>query len=180
MPKYLTIHQENNVDRITLESRWTEIAKDSRAKWQMTLFNTDLGTRYCEWDASNKEHIVEIFKDLGIKWSEIIEVEVTAAPEWHLWEMESREGSTNCWENLLCGRELGGDRATELGVCPAAVDSPYDGRNRGQFAGRCCWKVVGTFCEGRAQTDHAEKMRDCAMCDFFQRVRKEEGTRFEP
>ena len=43
MPKYLTIHHETAVDRLLLESRWTEISMDSRAEWIMTAFNLEQG-----------------------------------------------------------------------------------------------------------------------------------------
>lgn len=181
MPKFLAIHNESNIDRVLLESRWTEIAKDPRADWQLTLFSEDPGERYSEWDAPDRYAIETIFRDLEIGWSEILEVEVTSPSEWRLWEMELGKGMTNCWEALGCGREPGGARAAdEAGVCPVAVNTGNRGKNRGRFSGRYCWKVVGTFCESEVQDDYARKMVDCAMCEFFQRVKDEEGDRFEP
>jgi len=85
MPKYLTTHEEKFVDGILLESRWTELSRDTRAEWIMTLFNTDLGQRYCEWDAPDPQAIERIFDDHGIKWSEILEVEVTRPSDWRHW-----------------------------------------------------------------------------------------------
>ncbi len=82
MPKYLTIHNETHLDRVLLESRWTEISKDPRADWQMSLFNLELGVRYCEWDAPHPLVLETIFRELGIKWSEILEVDVTSASQW--------------------------------------------------------------------------------------------------
>ncbi len=89
MRRYLTIHHETAVDRVLLESRWTEIAMDSRAEWIMTAFNLEQGRRWCEWVAPNSETIEEIFRDLGIKWTEILEVEVTRASQQRLWEERS-------------------------------------------------------------------------------------------
>lgn len=178
MPKYLTIHNETNVDQIILETRWTEIARDQRATWQMTLFNTKEGIRYCEWEAPHQDVIKEIFKQLGIKYSEIIEVDVTVPHEWRRWQMESAKGVSNCWETMNCGRQPGGIQIDELGVCPVATALMHHGKNRGSFAGRYCWKVVGTFCEGKAQGEFAVKMRDCAACKFFQQVKSEEGSQF--
>ncbi|MBI4965213.1 MAG: DUF4242 domain-containing protein [Desulfomonile tiedjei] len=89
MPTFLSIHQENDVDRVTLESRWTEISKDRRALWHMTLFNVELGKRYCEWEAPNRETIEQIFQELGIKWTEILEVGVTLSSRWRVWEIRS-------------------------------------------------------------------------------------------
>ena len=88
MPKYLTIHEETDLDRVLLESRWTEISRDTRADWQMTLYNMDTGQRFCEWDAPHPKVIEEIFQELGIKWTEIIEVDVTSASSWKLWEIQ--------------------------------------------------------------------------------------------
>ncbi len=180
MPKYLTIHHETQLDRIVLETRWTEIARDKRAGWQMTLFNMDEGLRYCEWDAPREDVLKEIFHDLGIKWSEIIEVDVTGPSHWQRLQIASSKRASNCWEVLNCGRQPRGHRVGELGVCPVASDSAHHGKNRGQFAGRYCWKVVGTLCEGNVQNEFAVKMRDCARCKFFQQVKREEGSMFVP
>ena len=51
----------------------------------------------------------------------------------------------NCWEYMKCGRQPGGDKVVDLGVCPAAEDNSYDGLNRGKNAGRFCWAGAGTF-----------------------------------
>jgi hypothetical protein len=96
MPKYLTMHNETNLERVLLESRWTEISKDPRADWQMTLFNLELGLRYCEWDAPDAQTLETIFHELGIKWSEILEVEVTSASQWRLWELGSGQRKLHC------------------------------------------------------------------------------------
>ena len=180
MPNYLTIHNETNVDKIVLETRWTEICKDKRASWHMTLFNITEGIRYCEWDAPSEDVLREIFEDLGIKHSEIIQVEVTEPAEWQLRKMESAKDLSNCWQVMNCGRQPGGHRVDEMGVCPVAIDMTHYGKNRGLFAGRYCWKVVGTLCENKVQTSYAEKMRDCAKCKFFQQVKVEEGDEFVP
>jgi len=82
----------------------------------------------------------------------------------------------NCWEHMKCGREPGGDKASKLGVCPAAADISFDGINRGKNAGRFCWAVAGTFCGGTAQGSFAEKRASCLSCDFFNKVRIEEGS----
>jgi eukaryotic-like serine/threonine-protein kinase len=83
---------------------------------------------------------------------------------------------TNCWEYHGCGREPCGKNALTLGVCPAASDKSYDGINSGKCAGRFCWAVAGTFCEGKIQGTYAEKINSCPDCDFFKMVLAEEGT----
>ncbi len=84
----------------------------------------------------------------------------------------------NCWEIKNCGREPGGARAAEMGICTAASDTASDGRNDGKNAGRYCWRVAGTFCGGKVQGDMAAKIMDCLECDFFQEVKEEEGLIF--
>ncbi|MEW6349480.1 MAG: hypothetical protein AB1646_10500 [Thermodesulfobacteriota bacterium] len=94
MPKYLTIHEETAVDRVLLESRWAEIAMDARADWELTLFNLEQGRRWCEWDAPDTQAIEQILTDLGIKWTEILEVQVTTPSQWRLWEVQTRTQAT--------------------------------------------------------------------------------------
>ncbi len=85
----------------------------------------------------------------------------------------------NCWEVMNCGRQPGGSRTSESGVCPAAESNQYNGNNNGKFAGRYCWKVVGTLCGGQVQGSFALKSRNCAKCEFYFQVRQEEGLGFQ-
>jgi len=80
-----------------------------------------------------------------------------------------------CWEYMNCGREPGGVNAAEQGVCPAATAETYDRVNRGKNAGRYCWRVAGTLCDGEVQGTFSVKYRDCLKCEFFELVRQEEG-----
>ena len=82
---------------------------------------------------------------------------------------------SNCWEAMQCGREPGGSKVRELGVCPAATDTSCDGLNGGSNGGRICWAVSGSLCGGERQGTHAEKLPGCFVCRFFQRVRAEQG-----
>lgn len=82
----------------------------------------------------------------------------------------------NCWQYKKCGREPGGDKVKELGVCPAALNEKVDKIHDGKNGGRCCWVVSGTFCEGEIQGIYAAKLINCVKCDFYQKVNKEEGT----
>lgn len=86
----------------------------------------------------------------------------------------------NCWEFKNCGRQTGGSKTSELGVCPAATDASNNGKNGGKNSGRYCWKVAGTFCGGKVQGSFASKEKNCMACDFFKNVRAEEGTGFQP
>jgi hypothetical protein len=64
-----------------------------------------------------------------------------------------------CWEFKKCGREGGGAKVAELGVCPAYPDH-----------GRDCWAVAGTLCGGKVQGTTASKMGNCRNCEFYESV----------
>ena len=72
----------------------------------------------------------------------------------------SSKSTSNCWEVKKCGRELGGKKAGELGVCSAYPDN-----------GRDCWEVAGTLCGGKVQGSAAAKLASCMECDFYQDMR---------
>jgi hypothetical protein len=85
---------------------------------------------------------------------------------------------TNCWEFKKCGREPGGSKVGELGVCIAATDETQDGRNCGTNAGRVCWALVGTLCGGQVQGTFAIKIGNCLKCEFYKTVKEQEKTDF--
>lgn len=62
----------------------------------------------------------------------------------------------NCWEFKKCGREAGGAKAVELGVCPAYPNH-----------GNHCARVTGTLCGGKVQGSFALKLKNCMECDFY-------------
>lgn len=80
----------------------------------------------------------------------------------------------NCWDYKNCGREPGGAKVNELGICPAAIEDRVDGINSGKNGGRSCWAVAGTFCGGKVQGEFAEKMKNCMACEFYTIVQDEE------
>ena len=86
----------------------------------------------------------------------------------------------NCWQFKKCGREPGGVKIEELGICSAASDERYDGNNAGKNGGRYCWKVAGTLCGGTVQGTYAQKLINCVSCDFYKKVRLEGGDNFLP
>ena len=81
---------------------------------------------------------------------------------------------TNCWQFKKCGREPGGNKVKELGVCPAAIEKKINGVNNGINGGRYCWAVAGTLCGGKVQGTFSLKMSNCMACDFYKMVFKEE------
>ena len=86
---------------------------------------------------------------------------------------------SNCWEYKKCGREPGGKKVQELGVCPATTETRLDGANCGHKAGRACWVVSGTYCKGQVQGTFAGKYKDCYECDFYKAVKEEEYPKFK-
>lgn len=86
----------------------------------------------------------------------------------------SQKRPLNCWEFKKCGREVGGVRAEQLGVCPVATATEFSGTNRGKNAGRYCWRVAGTFCEGKVEGLFAAGLMSCALCNFYKLVQDTE------
>ena len=74
----------------------------------------------------------------------------------------------DCWEFKKCGREAGGAKVPELGVCPAYPD-----------AGNDCWKTAGTFCGGAVQGTEAQKRQTCLTCEWYLMVNPMTGTNKE-
>ena len=86
-------------------------------------------------------------------------------------------GRMNCWEFMNCGRELGGNKVYELGVCPASTFSDSDGFSDGKFGGRACVYITGTFCSGKVQGAYQEKEKDCTDCNFYKSLKHEHGSK---
>ncbi len=71
---------------------------------------------------------------------------------------------------MQCGREPGGCRADDLGVCPAADNPVFNGLHQGKNAGRACWLVAGTFCNNKVQGSFARKKESCKNCEFYKKI----------
>ncbi len=93
--------------------------------------------------------------------------------------MKKESKKLNCWEFKACGRQPGGKRAGELGVCPATTEKGLNGIHGGKNAGRACWLVAGTLCGGTVQGTFALKYGDCEKCDFFKAVMEKEWPSFK-
>jgi len=86
----------------------------------------------------------------------------------------------NCWEFKKCGRHPGGIFVSDLGICPATQETRLNNVHGGINAGRICWIVTGTLCNGEIQGSFAKKYGNCNICDFYQTVKKEEFPNFQP
>jgi hypothetical protein len=85
----------------------------------------------------------------------------------------------NCWEMKKCGRQPGGEKTGELGVCPVTKYLASHGINSGVNGGRACWVIGGTFCGGTVQGTYSQKMGGCMKCEFYSQVRQEEGPDYK-
>lgn len=82
----------------------------------------------------------------------------------------------NCWEYSRCGREPGGTRVGEMGVCPATTLTSADGYLGGRNGGRACAYVAGTYCSGTVQGTYRDKSKQCQACEFYRLLRAEHGA----
>ncbi|UOO37016.1 hypothetical protein IZU99_06985 [Oscillospiraceae bacterium CM] len=73
---------------------------------------------------------------------------------------------TNCWEYKKCGRQPGGEKVKDFGVCPASTSAVLNGIHDGNNGGRACWVISGTYCKGQVQGTFAQKFSNCKVCDF--------------
>ena len=85
----------------------------------------------------------------------------------------------NCWEYKNCGREPLGNNVKVLGACPAATERKLHGVHDGVNAGRSCWVVAGTLCQGEVQGVFSKKYNTCKECDFYQKVLSENFGNFQ-
>jgi hypothetical protein len=84
----------------------------------------------------------------------------------------------NCWEYKKCGNELGGANSGKQGVCPCAMEARLNGAHQGKWAGRACWVVPKTLCNGARQGSFGDKYGICVKCGFYLQVRQEEGVHY--
>ena len=84
----------------------------------------------------------------------------------------------NCWEFKKCGKEPGGAKSEECGVCPAATEAKLDNVNYGKNGGRACWGVTGTLCHKNKQLSFVHHVTECTKCDFYHLVNEEEDWNY--
>ncbi|MDM8545534.1 hypothetical protein QUF61_03475 [Candidatus Venteria ishoeyi] len=85
----------------------------------------------------------------------------------------------NCWEYKQCGREAGGYKVEDLGICPVTQENRTDTVNHGKNGGRSCWAIPGSLCENRVQGNYVEKLDHCMQCQFYKLILREEGMDFQ-
>ena len=89
----------------------------------------------------------------------------------------------NCWEFTHCGRQPGGEKSGELGICNVSVEQLTHGVNNGINGGRACWAVKRKFnanADVQCSCDRDQQLDNCLQCEFYSTVREEEGDHFVP
>jgi hypothetical protein len=84
----------------------------------------------------------------------------------------------NCWDFNQCGREHGGENVKKYGKCHSVQYKSFNGINGGLFGGRYCWHIAGTYQEGEPTCRQLKKVESCDICEFYLKVKKEEGENF--
>jgi len=130
---------------------------------------TQTNAANAEESASASEELTAQAKELGDMVSVLVALAGDAASRANCSRQLSAGPSVKqrtCWEAKNCGRIPGGAEAAKLGVCPAY---PNHGTN--------CSSVTGTLCGGKVQGSFAQKLGDCADCDFYQESRQAQAAR---
>ncbi len=81
----------------------------------------------------------------------------------------------DCWEFFQCGREIGGEKVEELGICPAVTASERDGNCSDKNGDRGCAFISGNFCNGVNQGSLKDEEINCIQCVFFRMVSLNDG-----
>ena len=126
------------------------------------------------------ESILAMVKQVGISYGQGYHIVCLHRNYCIMSWLESMENPLNCWEYMLCGREPGGTRVKEFGVCPAASDERFNGIHRGLNAGRACWVATGSYRKESSGCIFAEATNNCRSCDFYKIVKGEEGEHIRP
>ena len=66
------------------------------------------------------------------------------------------EKRLNCWEYKNCGYGPGIAKSNGM-ICPTVLEGRLNGVHNGTQAGRACWVVAGTYCNGDVQGKFAPK-----------------------
>ena len=67
----------------------------------------------------------------------------------------------NCWEYKKCGQEKLDDR--DKNKCPVVKLADFG-------AGKVCWLIHASRCDGKLQGGAGSKYMDCKKCSFFKKM----------
>ena len=85
----------------------------------------------------------------------------------------------HCWEKLH-GRQPGGERSVEFGICPVSVEAKTHMIHEGINGGRACWAIQRKFNGNDLQCKLDQKLDHSIQCDFYSEVKGEEGSDYLP
>ncbi len=75
-----------------------------------------------------------------------------------------------CWEIKRCGREVGGARVDEYGVCPVSrMMSDHNGDVE-EADVVLCWRETNTLCGVVYGGAGAVKMMHCSDCEYYKQA----------
>lgn len=72
-----------------------------------------------------------------------------------------------CWEFKKCGREHGGARVAELGVCPVANFIKLANSVHGQSAVRACWAAKAPKPGTEDDIESSDRISNCVNCEYY-------------
>lgn len=82
MKKFMAVHRAPDISWEKVEENWAKSANVEEATWIRTYYNKNVGVRYCNWLAPDAEKLKSVFKDLGVSYESLIEVEETVPDLW--------------------------------------------------------------------------------------------------
>ena len=82
MKKFMVVHRDPNISWQQVEANWAKSAAVETATWIRTYFNKNRGVRFCVWLSPNEEDLKSAFKDLGVTFESLIDVEETVPDLW--------------------------------------------------------------------------------------------------
>lgn len=82
MKKYMVVHRDPKSSWKKIEENWAKSANVETATWLRTCFNKKEGVRYCVWLSPNEKKLKSVFKNLGVTYESLMEVEETIPDLW--------------------------------------------------------------------------------------------------
>jgi len=138
------------------------------------IYYNSIGVRdYTSWSKVMLDdfgpEINRFIKDIR-KWSIVIPTSLN----------DSGTVKINCWEFMGCEVPKDGTlfNFRKSRTCPALLAKRLNGIHGGKNAGRACWVVSNTMCNGTIQGSCDQKYKTCMICDFYTAVMEEEENRF--
>ncbi|RPI70808.1 MAG: DUF4242 domain-containing protein [Ignavibacteriales bacterium] len=82
LKKYMAVHKDPKISWKKVEENWAISANIDVATWLRTYFNKNEGVRYCVWLSPDAKKLKSVFKNLGVTFESLMEVEETVPDLW--------------------------------------------------------------------------------------------------